>query len=39
MMEVRLPYGEGELEIGLERCRILRSREMPALASVKDELF
>jgi nickel-dependent lactate racemase len=38
MMEVKLPYGEGELEIKLEMCRILRSREMPALASIEKEL-
>jgi len=38
MMEVKLPYGERGLEIMLERCRILRSREMPALASVEGEL-
>jgi len=37
-MEVKLPYGERGLEIMLERCRILRSREMPALASVEGEL-
>jgi len=37
-MEVKLPYGERGLEIRLERCRILRSREMPALASVEGEL-
>ena len=37
-MRVELPYGEGALEIELEGCRILRSREMPALASVEGEL-
>jgi nickel-dependent lactate racemase len=37
-MRVKLPYGERGLEIKLERCRILRSMEMPALASVESEL-
>jgi len=37
-MRVELLYGEGALEIELEGCRILRSREMPALASVEGEL-
>jgi len=37
-MRVELLYGEGALEIELEGCRILRSREMLALASVEGEL-